>query len=166
MPVVDAVSVAIAKAVVADLAAAVEAGNFAQTFEPQRNYGDWELELKQAGCLQVEVVPVSTEQKIEPAARNRQLEFNVPIDVVIRQKFGQDNQDDDTGRLTLEAVDELVKLTQDLHTHFTQRRLTDLEWASYESPQLLVCPLKRHLKECHQFTSVLRLPFTAFWSPQ
>ena len=153
----DAVAVDIAKKVVTFL----QGESFSVAISPERSYADWEMELKDAGTLHVDVVAVTTEQKIQLATRGKS-RFEVPIDIAIRQKFDVDNQDEDTGRLKLAAVDALMYLTEEVYAAMTQHRLSDALSSIWQETKILVAPEREALRTRRQFTSVVRIHFEGY----
>src|SRR5690349_16354600 len=105
----DSEAVAIAKEVTAEILAAT----LSQTFTLERSYADWALELKNATDLRVDVCLVTTKQEVDAGTRGGRLLYTVPIDVAVRQKFGAELQDDDTGRIPVATVDALMLLVQE-----------------------------------------------------
>lgn len=156
----DAVAVSVAKAVEAHITAAVAADAFHQSFTLERSYADWDLELKEAEGLRVDVALVTTKHMAELAARGGKLAYTVPVDVAVRRRFGRDNQNDDTGRVLVSKVDELMLLVEQLHEQFTQQRLTDpLTSVWKEDPKILVAPSVKHLRDMKMFYGLVRLAF-------
>lgn len=158
----DAEAVAVAKAVVAD----IEAATLSQEFTLERSYADWALELKNATPLRVDVCLVTTKQEVDASTRSGRLAYTIPIDVAVRKRFGADTQDDDTGRIPIERVDELMLLVQEIHELFTQQRLSEYLSAIWkEAPKILVAPLIKHWRDCRQFTGIVRLTFQSDRQP-
>jgi hypothetical protein len=153
----DAISVAVAKEVTAMLAAA----DLSQDFEPERSYADWQLELKSAGTLRVDVVAVTTKQEVELAARGGAKFYTIPVDIAVRQKFGQAAQDEDTGRIEIATVDELVYLVQEIHELFLPNRLENFQAGVWQETKLIANPLHHHLQKLRQFTGIVRVTFKA-----
>lgn len=149
-----AIPVSVAEAVVAMLAAA----SLTPTFTPERSYADWELKLEEAGSLLVDVVAVSTEQKasLETRGSNHHL---IPIDIAVRKKFAASDQDEDTGRITIATVDELVLLVQTIFELFMPQRLTDFPAAVWQDTRILVNPDRMQLREWKQFCGIVRVTF-------
>lgn len=152
----NAVSVNVAEAVVAALSAATL--SLAPTIE--RSYADWELELDKETGLRIDVVAETTKQKAEAAARGVTA-YTIPVDIAIRQRFGNDKQDDYSGRIPNLSIDPLVFLVEEIHELFTLERTASFTDAAWEGNEILVCPLREHLR-VRQFTAVIRLTFKAF----
>lgn len=154
-----AVVVTVAEAVKAMIATAKTADGFSQTeFTLERSYADWELELKKATDLRVDVVAVINKQRAELDTRGSYA-YTVPVDIAIRKRFAQDQQDDATGRAVVEEVDALMLFTQEVFEVFMPERLTDFSDGVWESTEILVAPHHDHLRTLKQFTSVVRLVF-------
>jgi hypothetical protein len=152
----DAAPVTVAKAVTAELAAA----SLSQEFEPERSYADWDLPLEDSDRLHVDVVIVTTEQKSKLDTRSG-LNYLVPIDIAIRKRFSQGQQDDDTGRVNIDDIDALMLLTDEIHRLFIPRRLTTFAEAVWQETKILVAPERKHLRELRQFTGIVRVTFDA-----
>jgi hypothetical protein len=150
----DAVAVEIAKAVTVQIAAAT----FSQTFTPERSYAEWDVELKDEDELHVDVVVVTTEQTADLSSQST-VKYLVPVDIGVRKKFGPDKQNDDTGRIQIESVDELVLLVQEIHELFTPQRLTGFDPGVWQETKIVVSPATKHLREMRQFTGIVRVTF-------
>ncbi len=150
----EAVAVELAKAVTAQLAAAT----LSQKFAPERSYAEWDVDLKDEDQLHVDVVAVTTEQTADLSSHST-LKYVVPVDIGVRKKFGPDKQNDDTGRIQIESIDELVLLVQEIHELFTPKRLTQFEAGVWQETKIVVCPATKHLREMRQFTGIVRVTF-------
>ena len=136
----------------------------------ERSYADWDLELKDMDGfelsddekLRVDVVIHTTQQEAELATRGT-VQFNVPLDVAIRRKFGRDKQDETTGRIAVEYIDQLMLFTQEMHLELTKLRMVSEEELRgiWQSTTLLANPVRQHLRELRQFTSIIRILFRA-----
>lgn len=155
-----AASVSIADAIQLMLAAAT----LSKVIEPERSYADWDLELKEYDTLRVDVVAVTTEQQSDLAAKGV-IRFTVPVDIAVRYRFGADKQDDDTGRIDVAKVDELVLLVQEIHSLFTPNRLTDFQAGAWVSTRIVVNPSNKHLREMRQFLGIVRVTFQTYAAP-
>jgi hypothetical protein len=154
----EAVAVSVAKSVTAFIAErAAEATYFCQTFQPERSYADWEMQLDDED-LHVDIALVTTEQKTDLGTRGS-LVYDVPLDIAIRKHLGADKQNDDTGRIAVDQVDGLMLLVQELEELFTERRLTDPLATIWQSTRILAAPIIKHLREMRQFTAIIRVDF-------
>src|SRR5688572_19427482 len=128
-----AVLITLADAITAELNDATWDG---LTFEAERNYADWDLELKDFDTLYVDVVPVDFGET-ELDGRNS-VGYSPSVDIAIRKKFRQADLTD-AGKIDLEEIDRLVLLVQEMHEFFIKpsddttigRRLqtyTDASW--------------------------------------
>jgi len=149
----NAVSVEVAQAVTDQLAAAT----LSQTINPERNDADWELAMEEASDLHVDVVAVTTDQKIELSSRSTVC-FTVPVDIAVRRRFGNDKQDA-KGRVNIAEVDALKLLVQEIFLLFIPQRLTEFPAGAWEETKISVCPLVKHLKDNKQFTGIVRVTF-------
>ena len=164
----SAASVAVAKEATNMIKTAVTDNKLCKQFEPHRTYAEWDWDLKeketlkwaQSGEVRVDVASHTTRQSSELASRSK-VGLTVPMDIVVRKKFGPDLQDEDTGRIRVEEVDELMLLTQQLHLMFTAERLVDFECAVHESTEIVAAPITLHLRKLRQFTSLIRVIFVA-----
>ena len=156
----EAVAVSIAKAVVIR----IRGTKFEQKFAVERSYADWDLklenlddlEMKESYKLRVDVVSHSTAQAVEHSARGK-LKFTVPIDIAVRKKFGPEDQDSDTGRINVTAVDELMELTQRIYVLFAHQQLNGFPEGTQEETSIEVAPFREHLRVLRQFTSIVRV---------
>jgi hypothetical protein len=147
-------AVAIASAVVTQ----INAANLGVTAE--RSYADWDLELQDETGPRCDVVTNSVEQKQELFTRGN-AKLSIPIDIAIRQKFGAAVIDATTGRVQLAAVDDLIAITEAIAMMFTPKAFyeaTGGNWA-FEDITILANPIRQHLRQLHQFTSVIRITF-------
>lgn len=155
----DAPSVSVATAVLA----MVSDADLSQKFTAERSYADWELELTDYSRLHVDVVPVMNDQLVDLAARGiaagAKVNYTVPIDIAVRYRFGQDEQDDTTGRIPNAAVDSLVALVVDIAELFTKQRLTDFTAGVHQETRITANPVKQHLHQLRQFTGIVRVTF-------
>lgn len=160
----EAIVVSIAKAVTQELAAAA----LSKEIHPERSYADWSqpLEREQVSDeerLYVDVVPQATGLQVGLETRGT-TEHRIVVDIAVRQRFSQDKQDRDTGRVVIDEVDRLMLLVEEIYELFMPQRLTEFEdavWDPEQGTRILVAPLKRHLYEMKQFTGIVRLTFIA-----
>lgn len=137
----------------------LDAATLSQAFTPARSYADWELELTDSDTLHVDVVAHSTEQKIEMESQGC-VEFLVPVDIAVRKRFTQAQQDSNTGRVLVAQVDALVLLVQEIVESLMPNRITgDFGDAVWTGSKIVANPLLQHLRENRQFTGVVRLNF-------
>jgi hypothetical protein len=150
-----AISVAVAQGMLTML----QTAKLSQDIAPERSYADWDLALEDADNLHVDVVAVTTEQKSELAVRGPSIQYIIPVDIAIRQRFGSDKQNPDTGRIEVASVDALCQLTEEIHELFMPNRLTDFSDGVWQETKILACPVLKHLKELRQFTGIVRVSF-------
>lgn len=149
--------------IVLDVAEAVRqqiaAGTWSQDFDLERSYADWSLDLKQPSAKpRVDVVPNGTQQLVEQTTNDGRLSYTISIDVAVRFKFAASDQDDDTGRIELDAIDNLMPLPQELWEALPAR-LDTMSNAVYSDTKILANPDKKSLRELRQFLAVFRLVF-------
>ena len=156
----SAVVVSIAEAVKKQLAAA----KLSKEIVPECSYADWEKPLEEQeidpNVLLVDVVANTVEQKTERITKNK-LKYLVPIDIGVRQRFAQDKQHQDTGRILKSEIDALVLLVEDIHEEFFGARMEQFSAASWKATDILVNPITEHLHRMHQFTGIIRVTFEA-----
>lgn len=165
-----AVSIAVADAVVAELAsddfkAALKTAGNSMVFTPERSYADWKDELEGLDCLKVDVVPVNG-PTITPNSREL-VQHSVPIDIAVRKRLGQADQKQG-GRLDAKAVDALVLLVQQIGEWFLQsdgRRLTDYDEAFAESAEVVSLYNREWLRDKRLFFGVVRVTFSVSREP-
>ncbi len=138
-------------------------------FTLERSYADWDLDLSSmddlatpdAEKLRVDVVAHTTEQKTELSTRGT-MRFLIPIDVAIRKKFGQSDQNTTTGRINISEIDSLMQFTEEMLLLLVKERTNDALDAVWEDePKIIAAPVNEHLREMHQFTSIIRTTFRA-----
>lgn len=159
-----AVLVACADAVVRTLNADPE-DNFGQQFEAKRSYADWELAFEDdsddRGRLHVDVVPVS--QLPTELETRGSVSYTPSIDVVVRFALGQEFREAN-GEFTLDQLDALVLFVQRIAEFFTADRFGDAEdfaWDADTGTKIMAAYKPSHLRQHHQFTGIVRIPFTA-----
>lgn len=132
--------------------AALEGHNFGLPFYIERNYAEFDVELEDLTDLRVDVCAF---RHVSAAMETRgAIEYETETDICIRRKFGTTDSDPDQ-RLTREAIDELVKFTEDVHEFLVAENAgTDARWSD---AKILMCPNKRHLRTNRQFTSLIRV---------
>lgn len=152
-------------AVVVEVASAVKAmiataqSTLSQTeFTLERSYADWELELKNASELRVDVAAVINKQRVELGTRGS-WDYVIPVDIAVRKRFKDSEWQDENGRAEVASVDALMLLTQNLFELFMPQRLTGFTDGVWESTEILVAPVTEHLRKHKQFTSVVRVVF-------
>lgn len=167
----EAAAVSVAKAVETQIRAAMEADELATRFTLVRSYADWEfdaktqddLTLREEEKLRVDVVGHMTEQTVELGTRGGKATIVIPVDIAVRQRLGRDKQDDDTGLVELDPIDELMLLVQQLYLMFMPIRLTNFAYAVWDGEnggvKILTAPDRRHLRDLRQFTGLIRIYF-------
>ena len=129
-------------------------------FVAERNYADWEDTLKDLDQLHIDVVPVG--HPASELATRGSTAYVCRIDIGIRKRFGEADQDTSTGRVGMEAVDKLVLLVERIHEHFAHsdnRRLSDTIDAAWNDTTIRSSWDRPHLREHRQFTGIIRLGY-------
>lgn len=158
----DATLVAVAKAITKELNNAA-AGTFDRRFTAERSYGDWAIALEELNKLKVDVVPAVGAHRA--FTRGKWL-YVISTEVGVRERFTESDIDQTTGRINVEAIDILVRVTEQIGQYFaaTSRRLSDLTGAVWfpegdSGTDFRVWFVPEHLKEHSQFTGIVRLVY-------
>jgi len=136
------------------------AGTFALSFTAVRSYADWELPLEgnQGSNLMVDVVPVGKmEAEIEAVGS---LKYSPDVDICVRLGLGPDKRVVG-GRYDVTLIDPYVELLQSIAEYFAIDRfggLTSFAWDSSRNNRTTI--VYSHLRTHHQFTGIVRIPFT------
>lgn len=157
----SAVLVEIAEAVNSELATAFAASTLGAGYSaivPKRSYADWDDELKDMGTLHVDVVPVAYDDS--SLNTHASIGYVNSVDIGIRKRFGTANQQS-SGELIVADVDALVLLVEQVSEFFTPRRLTAYDSASWRETKIRATYVREHLRQCRQFTGVIRVSFDA-----
>jgi hypothetical protein len=136
-------------------------------FIAERTYADFDLPLEDdaiRGKLLCDVVPVSR-LITDLESRGGSVAYEPSIDIVFRKKFEPADAQEDDGRLTKAAVDELVALVEEVNEHFTPTALTTTDAATWKSTEIVAAVMHKHLREFNQFTGIIRLTFDATKGP-
>jgi len=135
----------------------------------RRSYLEWDLELKGLDKAElqeeektlVDVVAHSTLQEVELSARGKG-QFTVPVDIAIRHKFGEQQNDATTGRIKVEEIDRYVLMVEEMHRMCMATSLTDdFPYSVWDNDKggtrILVNPDRDHLREMRQYTGIVRV---------
>ena len=135
----------------------LDGGSFVRTFGCERNYADWDDALEERDELRVDVVPFGHGA---PELDSRgSTEYRCQVDVVVRYRFGQPDQNE-IGGIETARIDELVELVEQLHQHLcdpAERRFTNYTAATWWSTDVATSYARNHLRELRQFTAILRV---------
>lgn len=170
------VLVDVAEAIKDELAAAFAASTFGASYSrvvPERSYADWDEELTGCRDLRVDVVPVGPNNPTVDTETRGEWSYVVLVDIGVRQWFGSESQDVDTGRIDVSEIDALVRLTQKIGEFFmpaqseqTGRALTNLPAAVWlprvgdkSGTEYRASFIREHLREIRQFTSIVQLAY-------
>jgi len=89
------------------------------------------------------------------------LERTVVVTLIVRRRFQQNEQEQDTGEIQPEQIDEMIELAELLSTATVYERL-----AGFDGDAAIVTPVehdpiysREHLRSLRQFTSVINLTF-------
>lgn len=128
-----AVPILLADAATAVINTAVAESAFGVSFVARRSYPDWDLDyldLDEIKGTAVDVVFVSSQSSggdLVELDSFDSLVYEPALDVCVRHRFSPADRDPKTGRLLNASVDPLVKLVEQLHEVFAQRRQTELD---------------------------------------
>ena len=156
----DAVLVQVADAV-ADALNGATAGTFAADFTAVRSYADWDDQLTEAEKIRVDVVPHYA-PTLELDGRGW-IGGEALIDVGVRKKFAQQEQEATTGRLANAAVDEMLLLVEQVAKYLMADRFTALDatcGAVWTKTEVRAAYIRDHLRLWGQFTGYVRLTFS------
>jgi hypothetical protein len=136
-----------------------------QLIAPVCSYADWELQLKDADVLHVDVVAVTTDQALELVTRGGKVHYTIPVDIGVRKHFSDGDHESD-GSIKKASVDPLVLLVQEIHETFAETRMADFAIANasatWKGTDILISPLRKHLHEFQQFTGIVRVTFEVY----
>jgi hypothetical protein len=136
---------------------ALKAAEFGMEIPWERSYGDWDLELKEIGCVRGDVVPVFDAQ-VELETRGS-VRYELNIDIALRKRFSSQT-DIDCGRINRDEIDKLLYVVQRMQQQFVATRPSDDSvWSPSRTQQVQAWYVKAHLREWNQFTGVVRLPY-------
>ena len=130
---------------------------FTKAFEPFRSFVT-EMELIDDGVLRVDVVPVS--QDVEQRDRGT-LSWTSTVDIGVRFKFGNLDQDEDTGLIRDRHMDEWIAFVQEI----VEFLYNTPQLENYPEAELLPTVVVRStyssqdLREWGQFTGIIRAEY-------
>lgn len=144
---------------VADAVTAAIAGHdFGIQFECERSYPNWDLKLEDADCLRVDVVPAELVRS--DIDDHKSAVYDCAIDIGVRKRFDQNDQEPLTGRIEKTEVDRLIYLVEQIHDYFCddgKRELADnMNW---RSTVVRAAYIREHLKDWRQFTGIIRITY-------
>lgn len=158
----DAILVATAKAVALALN---ESTAFQQKFTAERSYADFDLPLTDADPsdrVLVDVVPVGMNYGCELTTQTT-IDYSPAIDIVVRKRLGPERRQAD-GRFSPEEIDELVLFVEQINEFFGPNRMQSFDAAAWDAEtgtKILAAYMPSHLRQHHQFTGRVRVPFVA-----
>ena len=129
-------------------------------FRAERSYADFDDQLHELNSVRVDVVPqFAPTLEMDTRATNG---WEMFVDVGVRKRFQVDEIDATSGRLRVDAIDELVGLVERFAEFFTAERFTALNdigavWIENQIPAAYV---RDHLREWSQFTAFVRIKFS------
>lgn len=165
----DSAIVAVRKSVVARIEG-LRSSLSIQEFTLTGSYAQWDLdlskteaaELDECDKLRVDVVTHGSLQQLAMSSRGT-VSYSIPVDIMIRRRFGQDKQNDDTGKIEVSEIDKLMFLFEQIHLMFAQQRLADSQLTVWDGEgggtKPLWTPNIEHLKQWRQFSALLRVFF-------
>lgn len=156
----SAVEVDIAEAIATEL----NADAFSQPFMASMNYADISTPLTEMDELKVDVVPWKSESELSDRG---ELEYTIETDIVIRKRFGVQDQVVTTQAIEKNAINEMMQLRQEISEFFTPsqvtgqtgRSLSDQPNASWQETKVMASFVRPHLRQFRQFTGWLRITY-------
>lgn len=140
--------------------AAINAAQWPMQFRAERSYADWDDELSELERMRVDVVPkFDPDIALDTRATTGQ---ELAIDVGVRKRFSGEEIDSTNGRIRLSAIDEMVKLVEDLGEFLIADRLSGLDTigAVWIETTIGALYIRDHLRQYGQFTGYIRLRFS------
>lgn len=130
------------------------------TFQAERNYADFEMELSEEGTLRVDVVPATLQMEMSDRESPK---WVASIDIGLRYKFPQVESVAGTGRLDPDHIDPLVELTEEILAYLQSpdaRVLSTYEEATWkdESKIRTIAP-GNVLRTQRQFLAIIRASY-------
>lgn len=136
---------------------------WAMSFQAERSWADWELQLEELDELHVDVVPAGFEL-VEDSDRG-DIVYTVMTDVGVRLRFDPRGVDGRTGRIKLERLDALSLLSEQITEFLHQDRLASYQGAVWVSTDFRTPYLQKHLRELNQWTAVTRTIYEVTKTP-
>lgn len=143
-----------------------EADTFSQEFEAERSWADWDLPLedqpseREREQVRVDAVPFGdiTIELETPGT----LKYRLTIDIAVRCRLGPERRGPN-GRFNNAELDAFALLTQEIVEFFAVNRIGDSEQFAWDSTdgKITTFNVPKHLRENHQYTSIIRVPFYA-----
>lgn len=154
----DGILKEVAEVVRADLQTAADAGDFALTFTAVRQHGDREIEENDFD-LHVDVIPVKVRIRSKLDDQST-LKYYISIDVGVRKRCTQSEQDG-TGKWSIDEVDTLDLLTQQIHEHFIARAdfADPISWDEETELEFISSGPGGNLRTQRMYVGIVRLPF-------
>jgi hypothetical protein len=119
---------------------------FTLPFDAVRSY-ETDTELKDLGTLHVDVVAVNAPTSLDDRGS---VGYACRVDIGVRKKLSQ---------VDVDEVDRLMLLVQEIAESFIAIRLASYPGAAWQSTDIRVWYVPRHLRELLQFTGIVRVEF-------
>jgi hypothetical protein len=151
----SSVLVNVADAVVQELEAA-DSDRFATGFDPAFGF-DTHAKLEDLGIVHCDVVPASIRTVVSSRATKK---YFCSIDIAIRKKFDSGDCHSETGKVHRWAIEDLVKLLEDIDTYLSERAhqsLANYTSAAWSESGIVWPWYPEHLTDLRQYTGVLRV---------
>lgn len=139
-----------------EVADVINAGSWSQPITAVRSYADWDDEPTD-NDTHVDVVLIATRVETEVADRAGSLDKTIRVHVCVRKKFAPSERTD--GILNNAAVDPLVELVDEIHSHFVVDRFGDLPNVAWTETRLVQVFSRRMLREIATFVGIVELTF-------
>jgi hypothetical protein len=130
---------------------------FGVEFQAERNYADWDETLEEMDTLHVDVVPAGYKRAelVDRATTG----FLCLVNIAVRKRFDLNEQLDDN-RIDQDAIDDLVTLSEAIHSALATRRLDTPNYDPiWQETEMSLQFDRKALREHRQFTAILRVGF-------
>ena len=129
-------------------------------FTVERTYAeaDEELASDELAKPRVDVVMPDGYDSVDLETRGM-VRYEVTVDLILRKRLGRESQESRDGDLDQTEIDSLVLLAETLGLAATYARMTDFTSAAWVKTEHAPLFNRAHLRQFHQFTSVIALTF-------
>jgi len=115
-----------------------------------------EIELQNLNELRVDVQPGDEDTE---AADRSTIKHTCRVDVLVRKRFTADDEVLETGKISVQKIDELLRFMEEIHDFFHMRRLTEYDAAAWEGVEFRPIYYPDHLRNLLQFTGVVAVTY-------
>lgn len=154
MPRTSSLLITLADAIVA----ALKEEDFGLEFECERNYANYADRLEDLGDLRIDVIPQSR-QAAELDSRGS-VSYQMVVDVAVRKRFDQSDQESSTGLVRLEEKDRLLLFVEQIHEFFAHSSRRELvENMHWQSSADVAAYTPEELRQMRLFKALVRLTY-------